>query len=90
MVGCMGLDPTSVDLLTLTGNLARLLEAKVLRRGYLSGKTVLRDAVMSLLACSELEAEQIVDTLEARGFVRFREEPGAPDEGAWLLRTVYT
>jgi hypothetical protein len=40
-------------------------------KGYLPGRTALRDAVVSKLACSQLEAEQIVDTMISRGFLRY-------------------
>lgn len=40
--------------------------------GYIEGKTLLRDRLVALLSCSELEAERLTDTLEARGFLRFR------------------
>ncbi len=38
---------------------------------YLDGRRVIRDAIAEELACSELEAEDLTDTLEARGFLRF-------------------
>lgn len=55
--------------------------------GYLSGRTVLRDAVASQLECSELEAEDIVDTLVARGFIRYGGDPQADvdDDRGWSL-----
>ncbi len=39
--------------------------------GYIRGKTALRAAVVRDLDCSELEAEQLVETLESRGFIRY-------------------
>jgi hypothetical protein len=39
--------------------------------GYVRGKSALRSAVMEILRCSELEAEQVVDTLEGRGLIRY-------------------
>jgi hypothetical protein len=45
--------------------------------GYLIGRTALRDAVTDELECSELVAEEIVDTLVARGFVRYQGDPTA-------------
>jgi hypothetical protein len=55
--------------------------------GYLDGRTVLRDAVAEQLGCSTLEAEEIVDTLVARGFVRYLGDPSAAldDERGWSL-----
>jgi len=42
-----------------------------LDQGYLDGRTLLRDGVAEHLRCSTYEAEQIVDTLESRGFLIF-------------------
>lgn len=43
--------------------------------GYLRGRTAIRDAVVRRLGCSALEAEELVDTLEARGFLRYPADP---------------
>lgn len=43
--------------------------------GYLRGRTAIRDAVARRLRCSAVEAEDLVDTLESRGFLRY---PGDP------------
>jgi hypothetical protein len=55
--------------------------------GYLGGRTALRDAVADELGCSDLEAEELVDTLVARGFVRYEGDPHVPedDNRAWVL-----
>ena len=45
--------------------------AGALPRGYVRGKGDLRAAVVDTLACSELEAEQLVDTMESRGLLRY-------------------
>lgn len=39
--------------------------------GYVRGKTELRAALVQILQCSELESEQLVDTLEARRMIRY-------------------
>jgi len=83
----MAFDPTSVDLQRLSESLQRLLKSPAVPGGMLEGKTVLREATMSLLSCSELEAENVVDTLVARGFAQFREHPDLPDGAAWFLRS---
>ncbi|MBI5546679.1 MAG: hypothetical protein HY901_22580 [Deltaproteobacteria bacterium] len=44
-------------------------------RGYLRGKAALRDMVVRILGCSELEAEDLVETLESRGYLRFEGNP---------------
>jgi hypothetical protein len=54
--------------------LARLLRERfgdTLDEGYLDGRTVLRDAIAAHLRCSDLEAEELVDTMEANGYLHF-------------------
>jgi len=43
--------------------------------GYLRGRTLMRDVLASRMGFSALEAEELVDTLEARGYVRFEGDP---------------
>jgi hypothetical protein len=43
--------------------------------GYLRGKSLMRDLLVELKGFSELEAEELVDTLELRGFLRFTGDP---------------
>lgn len=43
--------------------------------GYLRGKSLMRDLLVQERGCSELEAEELVDTLEARGFLHFLGDP---------------
>ncbi|MFP2898380.1 hypothetical protein [Corallococcus sp. 4LFB] len=45
--------------------------------GYLRGKSLMRDMLLDMREnqFSELEAEELVDTLESRGFVRFLGDP---------------
>jgi hypothetical protein len=45
--------------------------------GYLDGKTAMRNALEDSFQLSELDAEELVDTLEARGFVKFEGDPAA-------------
>jgi hypothetical protein len=75
-----------IDLAELTAQLRDRLRATPLI-GYLDGRTVMRDAVAEQLDCSELEAEQIVDTMVARGFAHFEGDPksAVPEEPRWLL-----
>jgi hypothetical protein len=75
-----------VDLAELTA-LIRARFAGAAPVGYLVGRTALRDAVAEQLECSTLEAEEIVDTLVARGFLRYEGDPSAAlDDGrGWSL-----
>lgn len=43
--------------------------------GYLRGKSMMRDTLVQMRGFSELEAEELVDTLELRGFLRFLGDP---------------
>jgi hypothetical protein len=83
----MAYDPTDVDLLDLSRWLERSSGNTLVGASELEGKTLLRDQVVSRLNCSQLEAEQIVDTLCARGFVHFRRSAELPAGGEWRLRT---
>jgi hypothetical protein len=55
--------------------------------GYLEGRTVLRDLVEDRLGCSDLEAEELVDTLVSCGFLRFSGDPAARSQaGVWHVQ----
>ena len=43
--------------------------------GYLRGKSLMRDVLVGRMRYSELEAEELIDTLESRGFLRFLGDP---------------
>lgn len=43
--------------------------------GYLRGRSLMRDILVERKGFSELEAEELIDTLEARGFLRFLGDP---------------
>jgi hypothetical protein len=43
--------------------------------GYLRGKSMMRDMLVHMKNFSELEAEELIDTLELRGFLRFLGDP---------------
>ena len=59
-----------IDLVRLTGLLRRRY-GRHLYASYLRGRTLLRDAVVEELGCSAYEAEELVETLELMGYVRF-------------------
>ncbi len=40
-------------------------------KGYLRGKALMRNAFVQMKGFSEFEAEELIDTLELRGFIRF-------------------
>ncbi|KFE64604.1 hypothetical protein [Hyalangium minutum] len=43
--------------------------------GYLRGKSMMRDMLVHMKGFSELESEELIDTLELRGFLRFLGDP---------------
>lgn len=53
---------------------------------YLRGRTAIRDAIAAHLGCSDYEAEELVETLELQGFVRF---PHLPDDTHPSGRSVW-
>lgn len=59
-----------IDLEALTAAL-RARYGQHLHASYLRGKTVMRDAIRAQLGCSDYEAEELVETLELLGYVRF-------------------
>ncbi len=72
----MDFSPESVDLATLSNDLKRRFAA-LPPRGYVLGRSELRDAVVEILACSQLQAEELVDTMISLGYVRFEGSPSA-------------
>lgn len=82
----MSFRPEEIDLADVAGTVQRGLLGSSPVMGFAEGKTVLRDQVVELLGCSELEAEELVDTMVARGFFRFSGDPGSPvDDGIWRI-----
>ena len=77
-----------VDLEQVSERLRNLFEHHP-PQGYLRGKTALRNAVEESLHCSELEAEEMIDTLESRGFHRFDGNPSERSEAdsTWIIET---
>ena len=60
-------DPESIDLAELTRMLRERCGSSV--EGSLVGRTRLRDEVVRELGCSELEGEELVDTMIGRRFI---------------------
>ncbi|HEX7624535.1 MAG TPA: hypothetical protein VF400_13245 [Anaeromyxobacteraceae bacterium] len=46
--------------------------------GYLRGRSYFRDVLVQGLQCSDMEAEQLVDTLEMNGYLEFTGNPAEP------------
>jgi hypothetical protein len=65
-----------IDLAVLAQDLRRRMHVTP-AVGYLRGKAILREFVRELLACSDLESEELVDTLELRQCLRFTGDPSS-------------
>jgi hypothetical protein len=62
--------PDDLDLRQLTADLKSNLGPGE-PVGYLRGKSLMRNLLVHMKGFSELEAEELIDTLELRGFLRF-------------------
>jgi hypothetical protein len=82
--------PEEVDL----AELAQALQSELVGEsvaGYLEGRTALRDQVVTVLHSSELEAEELIDTMVSRGFLRFSGDPsGSSPAGFWRVDPLGT
>ncbi len=67
--------PEDVDLAVLVDELRSAFPNGDGVVGYLRGKALMRDALIDTRGYSALQAEELVDTLEARGFLRFEGDP---------------
>ena len=48
--------------------------------GYLRGKALMRDVLVHSKGYSELEAEELIDTMELRGYLHFLGDPSERSE----------
>jgi hypothetical protein len=67
-------DIEQVDLAALVAMMRSRFESPP--AGAVVGRTQMRDAITEHLGCSLLQAEQLVDTMIARGLVRLEREAG--------------
>jgi len=66
--------PEDLGLAELARDLQRALRHRG-AEGYLRGKSLMRDLLVEEHRFSQLEAEDLVDTLETRGFLHFLGHP---------------
>lgn len=66
--------PEDLDLQELTHSLRAALKPGD-PIGYLRGKALMRDVLVHERHFSELEAEELIDTLELRGYLHFLGDP---------------
>lgn len=77
------LDVEEIDLASLARRLLSAVGSPV--EGYVVGRTVMRDAVASILGCSLLEAENLVETLISRGLIVRRGGEQGSDAVEWVI-----
>lgn len=66
--------PDDLDLKELTEDIKSMLRHHG-PVGYLRGKSLMRDLLVEQKGFSQLEAEELVDTLELQGFLHFLGDP---------------
>jgi hypothetical protein len=66
--------PADLDLKQLTEELREKLKPGE-PVGYLRGKSLMRDVLVHERGFSELEAEEVIDTLEIQGYLHFLGDP---------------
>lgn len=77
------LDVEAVDLKALSDAIRRAMEATPLA-GPVVGRSQARDVIVAHLGCSILEAEELADTLIARGWAHLERD----DDGREVWRLV--
>jgi hypothetical protein len=83
----MQIIPEEVDLTQLVALLRRSF-GRHLHASYLRGKTLMRDVLIVEMRCSAFEAEQLVETLELQGYLRFphlADETHPSDRHSWAI-----
>ena len=80
--------PEQVDLAKVVRIFERRFGA-ALPQGYVLGRSMFRDAIVEELGCSELDAENLVDTMIGLGYLQF---DGSPSEAIdnlepWTIST---
>lgn len=82
----MDVDVESIDLAVLAADLSMTFGSDP-PEGYVRGRTVLRDAIAAHLGCSDTTAENIVETMISRGFLRFDGDPTSAwtDGARWMI-----
>ncbi|HET7753037.1 MAG TPA: hypothetical protein VFK85_03930 [Anaeromyxobacteraceae bacterium] len=77
----------SVDLEQLAATIRNHVPPNDPPVGWLRGRSYFRDVIAHILHCSDLEAEDLVDTLEANGYLRFEGNPSERSvaDSRWTL-----
>ncbi|WP_242396151.1 hypothetical protein [Anaeromyxobacter oryzisoli] len=77
-----------VDLSDLAARIQRHIPPTEPPVGYLRGRSYFRDVIVHETGCSDLEAEELVDSLEMNGFLLFEGDPAERSraESRWVVR----
>ena len=79
--------PEDLDLCRLAEELREKLQ-RYPPHGYLRGKSLMRDVLVQEHRFSQLEAEELVDTMEAQGYLHFLGDPAErshADDTVWEI-----
>lgn len=78
--------PEDIDLQALVEELRIALPGGPV--GYLRGKSLMRDTLVARRNLSELEAEELIDTLEMNGYLHFLGDPSQRSvaDAPWEVR----
>ncbi len=81
------MDLSNVDLAEVAALIRRHIPPGEPPVGYLRGRSYFRDVLTHELGCSDLEAEDLVDTLEMNGFLHFQGDPAerSEAESRWTI-----
>jgi hypothetical protein len=81
------MDIRQLDLGDVAARIRRHVPANEPPVGYLRGRSYFRDVLVHELGCSDLEAEELVDTLEMHGYLRFEGDPAERSraESRWSI-----
>ncbi len=81
------MDIDNIDLEELARTIRRHIPPGEPPVGYLRGRSYFRDVIAHELRCSDVEAEQLVDTLENNGYLRFHGDPSVRSraESRWVV-----
>lgn len=81
------MDIDDIDLAELAASIQRHIPPNDPPVGYLRGRAYFRDVISHELRCSEVEAEQLVETLETNGYLRFLGDPSSRSqaESRWSI-----
>ena len=69
------MDISRLDLAEVARMLQRHVPPNEPPVGYLRGRSYFRDVIAHEMRCSDFEAEELVDTLEMNGYLRFEGNP---------------